>query len=296
MESRKLFVPRRNAARLTARLLPLVRTCAGLVVLALLCVGCERVDTGPSLTRRRAMPPAPRPAQRTPRVARTAIRSIELGRSVQGRPLTMDVIGYGLDRALIFGGIHGNEPTSAALARQLLEHLRAHPELAEGRTVAVLTEANPDGLRKRSRANANGVDLNRNFPASNWRRSRGTSPGHGAAAGSEPETRAIMRAVKLINPTRIVSIHSCRRGNHCNNYDGPAEHFARQMSRRNRYPVRASMGYPTPGSFGSWAGVDRGIPTITLELPRDLSAQRCWRENRDALLAFIQGGAPRTAR
>jgi hypothetical protein len=26
------------------------------------------------------------------------------------------------------------------------------------------------------------------------------------------------------------------------------------------------MGYPTPGSFGAFAGIDRGVPTITLEL------------------------------
>jgi hypothetical protein len=34
------------------------------------------------------------------------------------------------------------------------------------------------------------------------------------------------------------------------------------------WPVRESVGYPTPGSFGSCYGVDRETPVITLELPR----------------------------
>jgi len=33
------------------------------------------------------------------------------------------------------------------------------------------------------------------------------------------------------------------------------------------WPVRADIGYPTPGSLGSWLGLDRGLPVLTLELP-----------------------------
>ena len=50
------------------------------------------------------------------------------------------------------------------------------------------------------------------------------------------------------------------------------------------YPVTTSIGYSTPGSFGTWAGVERGIPTVTLELPSHHSAKRCWADNRRALL------------
>ena len=68
------------------------------------------------------------------------------------------------------------------------------------------------------------------------------------------------------------------------------------MARHNRYPVKASMGYPTPGSFGSWAGIDRGIPTVTLELPRDLSNAWVWRENAPALMTFIRMGGTQVGR
>ena len=82
--------------------------------------------------------------------------------------------------------------------------------------------------------------------------------------------------------------HAITRGKHGNNFDGPAEELAQTMSRHNEYSVLKSIGYPTPGSFGSWAGIDRQIPTITLELPSDASGPIAWQENREALLSAIQ--------
>ncbi len=45
------------------------------------------------------------------------------------------------------------------------------------------------------------------------------------------------------------------------------------MSAACGLPTRASVGYPTPGSFGAWAGVDRGMSVITLELAERVDAQ-----------------------
>ncbi len=232
----------------------------------------------------RTAPPA-RVARQTP--ARPALppRRVEVGRSVAGRPIELTLFGTDGERVLICGGIHGSEPTSADLAEMLVRHVRAHPELAAGRLVAILPRANPDGLVAGTRHNARGVDLNRNLPAENWRRH--PAGRHGRRAGSEPETQALLTAIRLVRPERILSIHSIARGRHCNNFDGPAENWARRMAAFNGYPIEPSMGYPTPGSFGSWAGVDRAVPIVTLELPRDLSAEACWRENARALLAFI---------
>src|SRR4051794_13627379 len=60
-------------------------------------------------------------------------RVTELGRSVEGRPLTLYVFGddpadHDQRPVLILGGIHGNEPTSAGVCRELVTHLTAHPE------------------------------------------------------------------------------------------------------------------------------------------------------------------------
>ena len=164
--------------------------------------------------------------------------------------------------------------------------------MADGVPVAILPVANPDGLAARTRTNARGVDLNRNFPASNFdggyaaARPR-NNPGPSAA--SEPETQALIRLIDRLNPRRICSIHSIGQGRQQNNYDGPARPLAELMSRFNHYPASPNIGYPTPGSFGTWAGIDRGIPVITLELPSRTPGPQAWAENRGALLAFIRG-------
>jgi len=215
----------------------------------------------------------------------TSVNTVILGRSVKGRAISMVVFG-GENRpsVFIFGGIHGEEKTAAATAENLIEYLRKHPEFYSSRRVAVLPRANPDGLAVGRRFNEHGVDLNRNFPAHNFR----TSDKHGTHPASEPETRAIIKAMNLLDPNRIISIHSCKRGRHGNNWDGPAWEIARSMSKHNHYSEFGTWHNATPGSFGNWAGVDRKIPVVTLELPNDLSASRCWSDNRDAILEFIK--------
>jgi protein MpaA len=201
----------------------------------------------------------------------------------------MHVFGDGPDVTLVFAAIHGDEPAAAFVARALLDNLRANPELVRGKTVALVPLANPDGVTAGTRTNANGVDCNRNFPASNWKRAPGflrSNPGTRPA--SEPETLAVMKAIELVRPAKVLSIHS---GLRCNNYDGPAEHLARLLASHNGYPVAGSVGYPTPGSFGSWAGGDGGLSVVTLELPRSNNGPRAWRENRDGIVAFIAAAA-----
>jgi protein MpaA len=234
-----------------------------------------------------AAPMPARPSRRTapapaPPTARG--RRVVLGKSVAGAPLEMFVFGDGRPVLLIFAGIHGNEPSSVFVAQRLLETLRAEPTYCARRTVAVLPNVNPDAHEKRRRTNLNRVDLNRNFPASNFKPHRL----YGSKPASQPETRAIIRAVESLRPDAIVSIHAIGRGRQCNNYDGPARELAGLLGRYNGYPVREHIGYSTPGSFGTWAGKDLGIPTITLELPRGRRAPRIWERNRPALLALLR--------
>ena len=215
---------------------------------------------------------------------------IELQISVEGRPIRLHVLGHPSDPwpTLILAAIHGNEPTSAVVAENLLDLLRSDPELLASRKVAILPVANPDGLARGLRTNKNLVDLNRNFPASNWKKGRKGIYFGGNEPATEPETLAIMQAFELIRPARVVSIHSMDRP--CNNFDGPADALASAMSKDNGYPVKASIGYATPGSLGTWAGVDRRIPTITLELPRSLNGYAAWEQNRAALSSVIRAG------
>jgi murein peptide amidase A len=227
-----------------------------------------------------ASPPAARFTS-TPRVE-------IIGHSVLGIPLALYRFGHSGPLTLIFGGIHGNERNSADLARRLAEHLSTHPDEYRDRRVLLLPVANPDGTVKDSRTNAHDVDLNRNFPATNWAAGKEGPQYGGTAPLSEPESAALAKLVEDSDPDRIISIHAIFGGRECNNYDGPAESLATRMGRHNRYPVKKSIGYPTPGSFGTWAGVERQIPVITLELPQGLPGEECWTAHREALLAVIQ--------
>ena len=187
---------------------------------------------------------------------------------------------------MVFGGFHGDEPKSTAIALRLIEHLTNQMETGTDVHWVIVPCVNPDGLNRRRRRNARLVDLNRNFPTKNWAPGSPRSRMYGGPKpASEPETRAVMRGIRRWQPQAIVTIHSISGGRQCNNYDGPGRDLARCMSRHNGYRVTRTIGYPTPGSFGSWAGKELGIPTITLELPSRCSTKRCWEDNREALLS-----------
>jgi predicted deacylase len=265
--------------------------------LALLAAGCPQPPQTvvlppplpPPVVVHRPVTPPVRPPPPPPRKeVELPIQTLALGRSAQGRFLTAMVFGAPPVRTLVVGGIHGDEPAASDVAGRLNEYLCRDRAAWRNRSVAVMVAANPDGLARGQRVNANGVDLNRNFPARNWKAAQRGRYYGGPTPASEVETQAVLRLIKQLQPARIVALHAISRGKYCNNYDGPARDLARRMSAFNRYPVRDTIGYPTPGSLGSWAGIDRGIAIVTLELPSDLSAEECWRQNRDALLAALQ--------
>ena len=139
---------------------------------------------------------------------------------------------------------------------------------------------NPDGIQLGQRTNANGVDLNRNFPTKNWGENHGdnatcddaeTAYYGGTSGGSEIETQFLIDTIREFKPNRILTLHAPYK---VVNYDGPAKELAEKISTIINYPVEASIGYPTPGSFGTYAGVERQIPTITLELDEEIPVEQ----------------------
>jgi protein MpaA len=177
---------------------------------------------------------------------------------------------------LVFGAIHGDEPGSAELVRRYAERLRARPP---ARAVVLVPVVNADGLARNHKDNARGVDLNRNFAAQSWRSDH--PPGYfpGSAPLSEPESAALAALVEKCAPRVIVAVHQPFR---CVNWDGPAEDLAQRMSAICGYPAVASVGYPTPGSFGACYGIDRHLAVITFELPRPVPEED-WEKCLDAL-------------
>src|SRR5690349_20806052 len=89
-----------------------------------------------------------------------------IGRSVEGRPIVAVERGapWAAHRVLVVGCIHG--PTECA-GTAVVRALRRAP-LPAGVAVWLVPNLNPDALRLGTRANADGVNLNRNFPVG-WR-------------------------------------------------------------------------------------------------------------------------------
>jgi protein MpaA len=232
----------------------------------------------------------PPPAIETvPGPAAAGLKIRRLGRSVEGRTIRAYVFDGPGRPILILGGFHGDEPSSVYVARRLADLLKAQPDLRGGRHVVIVPNVNPDGYVRGTRGNARHVDLNRNFPTRNWEPSGADSRYHGGSAPlSEPEARLVHDLVNELQPAAIISIHAIGKNRQCNNYDGPGRDLAELMARHNGYPPKASIGYPTPGSFGTWAGKERRIPTLTLELPEATNNEQCWADNRQALLAAIR--------
>jgi murein peptide amidase A len=185
----------------------------------------------------------------------------ELGRSSENRPIFGAVFGAGGPPLLVVGGVHGDEPSSVeaavALARRLGAGALAVP-------LILVPALNPDGLARGAKNSARDVDLNRNFPARNFTTAH--APGYfpGAAPLCEPETKLLAALVEAHTPCGVVAIHAPFA---CVNYDGPAKAWAEAVAAACGWPARGDIGYPTPGSLGSWLGVDRGLPVLTLELP-----------------------------
>lgn len=219
---------------------------------------------------------------------RAASDWVEIGRSVAGRPLRGAEFGSGTKRIYLIAGIHGDERAGGENVDRLYAYLSDEADL-KGVCVRLLRDANPDGTEDRSRRNARGVDLNRNWPSRSFR----PGSGRGPAPLSEPEAAAVYADMLAFDPHLVVVLHAARSGPFVN-YDGPAEREARHFARGAasidpKWHVRADMGYPTPGSLGSLIGIDMGVPILTIEFKRGSSPDAAWPTLRAGLRALLAG-------
>jgi hypothetical protein len=196
-----------------------------------------------------------------------------------------------LSRPLLFvGGVHGDEPEGVRLAEELLDWLRkSHKEkLRPWRLVPCL---NPDGYSKNERTNGNGVDLNRNFPTTDWSPTA-KAPRYfpGPRPGSEPEVQALVELIKQTNPLLIVHFHSWEP---CVVYTGaPGRKAAEILSPGPRYPVSEDIGYPTPGSLGQYGWLAHQIPVICIEEKEKGDLSQVWPHFASGLQKLLREDTP----
>ncbi|MBR1943350.1 DUF2817 domain-containing protein [bacterium] len=165
---------------------------------------------------------------------------------------------------LVIGVFHGDEPQGNFLINEYLK-------VNQNSEMLFIPCLNPDGMKLNQRQNANGIDLNRNFPTKNWEKVEDKTFYGGEMPNSEFETQFMVEVIEEYKPKFILSLHAP----FCTvNFDGDALEYAEKISEIIDYPVQADMGYPTPGSFGTYCGIERNIPIITLELDENIDVKR----------------------
>jgi hypothetical protein len=195
-------------------------------------------------------------------------RSVK-GRTLCGRDIETEDAQL---KVLVVGGIHGDEMSSSALVFQWIALAEQAPsDIPLPIHWRFIPALNPDGLfsRPAKRTNAHGVDLNRNFPTPNWARDsriywekrtrKDPRRWPGNKALSEPESRFLLEQMESFKPNLIVSVHAPYA---LLDFDGPSQ----PPSRLGRlYLDQVGI---FPGSLGNYAGVHRGVPVVTIELPQ----------------------------
>lgn len=215
------------------------------------------------------------------------------GESVEGIPLVAWWPSATPTR-VFFAAMHGEEAPTLLLAQHLLRTIHADDACA-----VVVPVLNPDGVLHGTRQNANGVDLNRNFPTDAWvpaaapsfwpatitrtpeRRTQMSSPGIHAA--SEPETQAIMALIERVQPAAVVDLHApldCVIAQRDSAVE-LAEHIAEPAGLR----VVRELDTATPGDSARWVDERRDM-SVAYEVEVGPFAQ-LWHRHREGLARSV---------
>ncbi len=202
-------------------------------------------------------------------LARDALQVAEIGRSLDGRPIRAVERGTrGGTPVLVIGVIHGDEQAGVAI----LDRLATAPVPA-GVDLWLVESMNPDGQAVPQRGNADGVDLNRNFP-DGWG-PIGT-PGDGQYAGtgpaSEPETQAIVNLVRVIRPELTLFYHQdLNRLSPSNGFEGELKE---RYSALTGLPIERITGGTYTGVAATWIRKQTDNPSFIVELGPALTPEQ----------------------
>ncbi len=234
------------------------------------------------------------------------------GLSVKGRPLVYFDFGdpNADNTTLILSMVHPDEVTPLYVGIETISWVKSNISRFPNNRVIIAPLVNPDGfyLKRRTRVNARGIDVNRNFDTADWRQhavrvwkkkyrsNKRRYPG--IEPNSEPETIFQRNLIYKFKPNKILSIHAPL---NFMDYDGPnvltLKKFPKEYIKeclKLRSKVKAVSGGFFVGSLGNYAGQERGIPTLTLELPTAdaRKAKKYWSNFKKGIKGVIQFRVP----
>lgn len=193
-----------------------------------------------------------------------------IGHSVRGRPIVAMRQGNpSADKVLVVSGqMHGNEWPGPLVVKRIRGFDVPQTGPAQIWTVRTM---NPDGARTGGRYNARGVDLNANFPY-DWRHQSRNGPRYaGTRPSSEPETRALLRFLRWVQPDLLISLHGFNTSVDTTGGGlraARARTFSRLSGIRPAEPVPCSG--PCHGNLTEWLTATSRVGGVafTVEMPR----------------------------
>lgn len=218
-------------------------------------------------------------------------RKYEYGKSAKGKPLIAYIVepAKGTERAenlYLMAAQHGDERNTRKVLEYFLREMRTlSADYRNDRRIIIIPLYNPDGYKRNHRNNVKSVDLNRDFPSSDGNE----------ANPQAPETEAFMALMHKYPPKHIYNLHQPFR---VVLYYPEDEALAKPFAQLSDYPLGQGVGYPTPGSLGTYAR-EKKIPVITVELSRSMRATMApfiYEEVRLALFNAAFGCIPQEAR
>lgn len=190
----------------------------------------------------------------------------QFGITRDGLPIMAYKFGSDGPKALILGGVHGNEPEGVVATHGLMKSFLEKFDLKM--QITLVPAFNLDGVIKCQRGNSLGIDLNRNLPTKDWT-SEVAKPEYnpGPEACSEPENKALVKWLDENKPHIIYSMHSWKP---LLNVNGDIHPEAQVIQKATGYEIHEDIGYPTPGCLGTYTGLEGNTPTLTYEIQRGL--------------------------
>jgi murein peptide amidase A len=189
----------------------------------------------------------------------------------------------------LIGGVHGDEVEGVYVLKELFSWLKLEHTLKD-LPMIVIPILNVDGYRTQTRVNAHCVDLNRNLSTQDWSAEfKQAKYNPGPKPLSEPENQFLVKLFDKYRPGLIISFHTWKP---ILNFNGDCLDVAEFIHQFNSYEMLGDIGYPTPGSLGTFAGEKYQSPVLTYECPElkthHQSLKEIWKENEEGLKNFFK--------